>query len=757
MAYHPTDISRFFVSYICDPAAYDDCRWDRRCSTSNDCLHASVCLPSGRCGCTTASNCIDGGTCNTNTGVCMGPGGNVPNHIQMTIIAEYAVDPTNAERALPTEKKRVLAASRQGANHNGGQILFGPDGYLYIFMGDGGGNGARGPQSSDSFMGKVLRIDVNPTTPGYAIPAGNPWVGNSSYRPEIWAEGMRNPWRNSFDFTTGTLWNGDVGDVTIEEINQILPGKNYGWRKFEGSIQWNPDNIDPKPTRALNTPPKMSYTHESMRPNNGACVIGGYWYRGTKNTCWTNKYIFSDQLGAFFAGAEDGVGSGLYSSTRIGWSCGSDSNSPLKCNSIQLKSIFSMADDTIKNIYWLTDQGVMQLVESSRCPAIDCNSTTTGITATSATSAASVASAASATSAGTQVFSTTAASAAASTTVASSTAATNGGGTFDGDYNLACSANGTLPYDGGVTAVRCYICVEGGYDRINSPPSDESLIWVMEGITGTYNANLNGGLGFIHLFVDAGYYAQQTVQARLRYDFNGDGIWDRTEMFDKWPTNDLPNWEVYTLTNNRFFAPSTTGDFKPFTDGALDLTIWQASGSHSTSIVFGGVYDGHNSYVQIPYNLGDNCRYQSLGRPPGYFTSASASTIVTSASTNAVTTTATSATTETSVTTATSATFATTETSATSATSANSATTKVDTSLTSKPAVTLTVDQPTTQTSAGRLTETSTVTVNTGIVGTSDSSSAGRTRSSSQEEEIEESVAPVVFRLAMVLLLAFLI
>src|SRR5262249_29129636 len=144
-------------------------------------------------------------------------------------------------QANSSSEEIILTIPQPYDNHNGGQIAFGPDGFLYIGMGDGGGEGDpdNRSQTTDSLLGKMLRIDVEAGVVPYAIPSSNPFVGNAAYRSEIWALGLRNPWRFSFDRQTGDLYVGDVGQYSWEEIDMQPAGspggQNYGWRIREGN------------------------------------------------------------------------------------------------------------------------------------------------------------------------------------------------------------------------------------------------------------------------------------------------------------------------------------------------------------------------------------------------------------------------------------------------------------------------------------------------------------------------------------------
>lgn len=211
-----------------------------------------------------------------------------------TCIARYrSINQSTTD--LSTEEI-ILRYDQPYRNHNGGWIEFGPDGMLYIGNGDGGA--ANDPknngQSLDTLLGKILRIDVSTET-GYTIPEDNPFVENTDARPEIWAYGVRNPWRCSFDRETGDLWVGDVGQNHWEEINYMPDGKgagaNYGWRLREGQVETPKENVGgPRPPE--NVDPVYAYKH-GMGPREGLSVTGGYVYRGPI-TELQGRYIFAD-------------------------------------------------------------------------------------------------------------------------------------------------------------------------------------------------------------------------------------------------------------------------------------------------------------------------------------------------------------------------------------------------------------------------------------------------------------------------------
>jgi glucose/arabinose dehydrogenase len=199
----------------------------------------------------------------------------------------------------PTSERILMSVEQPEGNHNGGQIAFGLDGYLYIARGDGGGaNDQHGPfgnaQVLTTLLGKMLRIDVSPRS-GYAIPPDNPFSGvtvqcgaggtGSQNCPEVFAWGFRNPWRWSFDRATGALWVGDVGQAEREEIDRVLPGGNYGWRCFEGTH----DTALPCGAVTNFLPPVAEYGRAE-----GATVIGGYVYRGSAIPGLVGRYVFGD-------------------------------------------------------------------------------------------------------------------------------------------------------------------------------------------------------------------------------------------------------------------------------------------------------------------------------------------------------------------------------------------------------------------------------------------------------------------------------
>jgi len=206
-----------------------------------------------------------------------------------TIIAEYQASASNANVAQTTERV-LLEINQPFDNHNGGQLLFGPDGYLYIGMGDGGSGGdpQNNAQNLDALLGKMLRIDVDGAQP-YAIPPTNPFV-NRSGADEVWAFGLRNPWRFSFDRLTGRLFAADVGQNTREEVDIIERAGNYGWRRYEASLCYDPSSGCASPVPEF----PFQFPIAEYGRDEGTSVTGGYVYRGRMFPELIGTYLFSD-------------------------------------------------------------------------------------------------------------------------------------------------------------------------------------------------------------------------------------------------------------------------------------------------------------------------------------------------------------------------------------------------------------------------------------------------------------------------------
>jgi len=210
-----------------------------------------------------------------------------------TVIARYQVDPNNPKKGLVNSEKVILTIPQPYANHNGGHLDFGTDGYLYIGMGDGGSRGdpLSNAQNLKVLLGKMLRIDVDKLKSGlnYGIPPDNPYVGNKSgYREEIYAYGFRNPWKFSFDQKNNSLWVADVGQNAVEEIDIVKKGLNYGWNKMEGSLCY--PSLDKCTISGLQQP-IWDYRHPI-----GESVTGGYVYYGTRIRDLYGTYVYGDYV-----------------------------------------------------------------------------------------------------------------------------------------------------------------------------------------------------------------------------------------------------------------------------------------------------------------------------------------------------------------------------------------------------------------------------------------------------------------------------
>lgn len=211
-----------------------------------------------------------------------------------TVISRFSVSQDNPNEADPNSEFVLLEIEQPYSNHNGGQIVFGPDGYLYITLGDGGSGGdpLNSGQDRTTLLGNILRIDVDNPANGlnYGIPNDNPFVGNNEgWREEIYAYGLRNVWRFSFDPITNKLWAADVGQNAYEEINIIESGKNYGWRIMEGFHCYNPSTNCDQTGLEL---PVWEYAHND--PNGGQSITGGFVYRGSKANELFGGYVYGD-------------------------------------------------------------------------------------------------------------------------------------------------------------------------------------------------------------------------------------------------------------------------------------------------------------------------------------------------------------------------------------------------------------------------------------------------------------------------------
>lgn len=219
-----------------------------------------------------------------------------------TRISRFEVDVQNPTVAVPSSEFVLMEFTQPFGNHNGGQLAFGPDGYLYIAVGDGGSGGdpQGNGQNTSTLLGSILRIDIdNPTENlNYGIPTNNPFAGNQSgAREEIFAYGLRNPWRISFDAETGLLWTGDVGQNEFEEIDIIENGGNYGWRIMEASDCFQSASCD----QSGLIEPYYHYLHD----DGNASITGGVVYRGSIASL-AGRYVYADYVSGRIWALESG-------------------------------------------------------------------------------------------------------------------------------------------------------------------------------------------------------------------------------------------------------------------------------------------------------------------------------------------------------------------------------------------------------------------------------------------------------------------
>ena len=290
---------------------------------------------------------------------------NYINNNGNTIISRFEVSSTNPNIANPNSELIILSIIQPYSNHNGGDMAFGPDGFLFIASGDGGAGGDPENRAQDlsSLLGKMIRIDVNNTSNGnnYAIPLDNPFYndGDANTRDEIWAYGLRNPWKFSFDWQTGDIWITDVGEAEYEEINMVsstIAGLNYGWRCYEGNNEFNTTGC---PDINTLTFPIGEYSHS----NNGifkCSITGGYRYRGSQFPNFDGLYFFadycSDEIGVL---SENGSNwdmsfSNVFSGNN--WvSFGEDINGELYIAGISSGTIYKIVDADINASLWYED------------------------------------------------------------------------------------------------------------------------------------------------------------------------------------------------------------------------------------------------------------------------------------------------------------------------------------------------------------------------------------------------------------------
>ena len=275
---------------------------------------------------------------------------NYTNTAGNTRVSTFRVS-ANADVADPASEQIILAVTQPFSNHNGGQVAFGPDGMLYIALGDGGSGGdpQNLAQNLNSLLGKLLRLRI--LADGSAeIPADNPHVGQAGRRGEIWSHGLRNPWRFSFDPANGDLYIADVGQSALEEVNVATAtsgggrGLNFGWRIMEGTSCFNPSSGCP--TGGL-TLPVLTYGR-----SDGCSITGGYVYRGTKVTALTGRYLYSDFCDGWIRSFQFASGA---------------ATNPAQWPTLQVNgSVTSFGRDASGELYVMTSGGALYLIDSSQ-------------------------------------------------------------------------------------------------------------------------------------------------------------------------------------------------------------------------------------------------------------------------------------------------------------------------------------------------------------------------------------------------------
>ncbi|KAF6175730.1 hypothetical protein GIB67_022732 [Kingdonia uniflora] len=369
MAFHPdfAQNGRLFVSFNCDKV------------NSPNCV--------GRCSCNSNVNCDPSK---------LGPDNGGQPCQYHSVISEFTANgtiskPSSATRANPSEVRRIFTMGLPFSGHHAGQILFGPDdGYLYFMMGDGGSQGDpyNFSQNKKSLLGKIMRLDIDSIPSAgeiteldlwgnYSIPRDNPSLDDKDMQPEIWALGFRNPWRCSFDSERPSYFLcGDVGEEQYEEVDLVTKGGNYGWRIYEGYALYHPPQSPGGNTSVSSINPIFpitGYNHSDVNKNEGsASISGGYFYRSMSDPCMYGRYLYADlYAGAIWAADEIPENSGNFTSTRVPFSCAS--NSPIQCDLVTDSSvpalgyIFSFGEDNRKDIFLLASSGVYRVVRPSRC------------------------------------------------------------------------------------------------------------------------------------------------------------------------------------------------------------------------------------------------------------------------------------------------------------------------------------------------------------------------------------------------------
>jgi glucose/arabinose dehydrogenase len=272
-----------------------------------------------------------------------------------TVVSRFRVSSNNPDRADAASEQELLRVQHPYWNHKGGTICFGPDGYLYIALGDGGSanDPHRNGQNLKTLLAKILRIDIDHRDPGkqYAIPKDNPFVNaGDKALPEIYAYGLRNVWRMSFDRQTGLLWAADVGQDLWEEINLIVPGGNYGWTLREGFHVFVPKKGKAHPDAEKKQgmiDPIWEYHHDI-----GKSITGGHVYRGSRVPELIGHYLYADYVtGRLWALRYDEA------KRKVTANCSIAGN---------IKPVFSFGEDEAGDVYFMVDAGTLHRFASEK-------------------------------------------------------------------------------------------------------------------------------------------------------------------------------------------------------------------------------------------------------------------------------------------------------------------------------------------------------------------------------------------------------
>lgn len=347
-AFHPDFVNngRFFISYDCDTRKVPDCKAQCGCSAINRCNLTIV-------------------------------GANACQY--SAIVAEYTVNatgvtPQTATQANPNEVKRIFSYGLPYENHHAGGLWFGPtDKYLYYPLGDGGSadDPWNNAQNLNMPLGKMMRLDIDKPPSSitgllgnYSIPPDNPFYGVNNTRGEIWSYGLRNPWRCSFDRQRPSyFYCADVGQNTIEEVDLISKGGNYGWRVYEGTNVFKPSQTPGGVTLANSINaimPIIEYNHSF-----GISICGGYVSYSRQDACVYGNYLFADLNGVMWSAFENPPQSGKYVVTDLPFQC--SNTTPVACDAGNLNGIISFGEDAKGDIYVLGVNGAYRMVSPSQC------------------------------------------------------------------------------------------------------------------------------------------------------------------------------------------------------------------------------------------------------------------------------------------------------------------------------------------------------------------------------------------------------